>query len=142
MMTGVMNALFLTSAQLIADGQRRHMPRAFKLAIRGPCESPPKTRGCSDLHKASPFPNVRFFAPPRPGDTAGTPDATARDQAVSLLDARGVLRRRAVPFGVADAKDERTQCTMLIGQVAARLRLDHIRTLGDPVCTRIDGVGV
>jgi hypothetical protein len=47
---------------------------------------------------AAPFQNVRVFAPPRPGDTAGTPDVSARDKAVS-------------PFY------ERAQYTMLIGQV-------------------------
>ncbi len=65
---------------------------------------------------ATPFQNVRVFAPPRPGDTAGTPDVTARDKAVEpvLLDAGGVLRRtELLPFVFADAEDERAQYTML-----------------------------
>jgi uncharacterized protein len=32
---------------------------------------------------ATPFQNVRVFAPPRPGDQSGTPDVQARDKAVS-----------------------------------------------------------
>src|SRR5580658_3210235 len=32
---------------------------------------------------AQPFGNVRVFAPPRPGDSSGTPDVAARDRAVS-----------------------------------------------------------
>src|SRR5260370_2208556 len=32
---------------------------------------------------ATPFQNVRVFAPPRPGDSAGTPDVSARDKPLS-----------------------------------------------------------
>lgn len=90
--------------------------------------------------EASPFPNVRVFAPPRPGDTAGTPDVTARDQAVSPFywTLEEFCRDELLPFVFADAEDERAQYTMLISQVAARLRRDHLRA-GDDGAVRIQG---
>jgi hypothetical protein len=89
----------------------------------------------------SPFPNVRVFAPPRAGDAAGTPDVTARDQAVSPFywTLEEFCAGELLPFVFADAEDERAQYTMLIGQVAARLRRDHIRA-GDDGAVRIQGV--
>jgi uncharacterized protein len=90
--------------------------------------------------QASPFPNVRVFAPPRAGDTAGTPDVTARDQAVSPFywTLEEFCADELLPFVFADAEDERAQYTMLIGQVAARLRRDHIRA-GDDGAVRVQG---
>jgi DNA helicase HerA-like ATPase len=90
--------------------------------------------------QATPFPNVRVFAPPRPGDTAGTPDVTARDQAVSPFywTLEEFCAGELLPFVFADAEDERAQYTMLIGQVAARLRRDHVRA-GDDGAVRITG---
>jgi uncharacterized protein len=90
--------------------------------------------------EAAPFPNVRVFAPPRPGDTAGTPDVTARDQAVSPFywTLEEFCAGELLPFVFADAEDERAQYTMLIGQVAARLRRDHVRA-GDDGAVRING---
>ena len=46
---------------------------------------------------AAPFQNVRVFAPPRPGDPAGTPDVHSAGQGGEpvLLDAGGVLRARS-----------------------------------------------
>src|SRR5215468_4632122 len=70
--------------------------------------------------QAAPFPNVRVFAAPRPGDTAGTPDVTARDQAVSPFywTLEEFCAGELLPFAFADAEDERAQYTMLISQVA------------------------
>lgn len=91
--------------------------------------------------QASPFSNVRVFAPPRPGDTAGTPDVAARDQAVSPFywTIAEFCADELMPFVFADAEDERAQYTMLISQVAARLRRDHVRA-GDDGAVRITGV--
>jgi hypothetical protein len=65
---------------------------------------------------AAPFQNVRVFAPPRPGDTAGTPDVTARDKAVSRFywTLAEFCEQELLPFVFADAEDERAQYTMLI----------------------------
>jgi DNA helicase HerA-like ATPase len=75
---------------------------------------------------AQAFGNVQVFAPPRPGDPNGTPDVRARDRAVSpfywTLDE--FCEQELMPFVFADGEDERSQYTMLIGQVAARLRRD------------------
>ncbi len=91
---------------------------------------------------ATPFQNVRVFAPPRPGDSAGTPDVSARDKAVSPFywTLAEFCEEELLPFVFADAEDERAQYTMLIGQVAARLRRDAVRTGGDGA-VRIANVG-
>jgi len=75
---------------------------------------------------AAPFKNVRVFAPPRRGDPSGTPDVTARDKAVSPFywTLAEFCRDELLPFAFADAEDERAQYTMLVAQVAARLRRD------------------
>ncbi len=77
---------------------------------------------------AAPFGNVRVFAPPRKGDPAGTPDVHARDRAVSPFywTLAEFCEQELLPFVFADTEDERAQYTMLIAQVAARLRRDAI----------------
>jgi DNA helicase HerA-like ATPase len=82
---------------------------------------------------AQPFGNVRVFAPPRRGDPAGTPDVTARDRAVSPFywTLAEFCAQELLPFVFADAEDERAQYTMLIAQVAARLRRDGAAVGGD-----------
>jgi uncharacterized protein len=90
---------------------------------------------------ATPFGNVRVFAPPRPGDPAGTPDVRARDRAVSpfFWTIAEFCEQELLPFVFADAEDERAQYTMLIGQVAARLRRDAAPA-GTDGAVRISGV--
>lgn len=75
---------------------------------------------------ASAFGNVQVFAPPRPGDTSGTPNVAARDKAVSPFywTLAEFAEQELLPFVFADAEDERAQYTMLIGPIAARLRRD------------------
>ena len=90
---------------------------------------------------ATPFGNVQVFAPPRAGDSSGTPDVRARDKAVSpfywtLLE---FCEQELMPFVFADGEDERSQYTMLIGQVAARLRRDVIK-VGDDGAISVTGV--
>jgi DNA helicase HerA-like ATPase len=79
------------------------------------------------------FGNVRVFAPPRPGDPSGTPDVRARDRAVSpfFWTIAEFCEQELLPFVFADAEDERAQYTMLIGQVAARLRRDAVKAGAD-----------
>jgi uncharacterized protein len=90
---------------------------------------------------AAPFGNVRVFAPPRRGDSSGTPDVAARDRAVSPFywTPAEFCADELLPFVFADAEDERAQYTMLIGQVAARLRRDAIVT-GQDGAIRVRGV--
>jgi len=89
----------------------------------------------------TPFQNVRVFAPPRPGDSSGTPDVSARDKAVSPFywTLAEFCADELLPFVFADAEDERAQYTMLIGQVAARLKRDAIKA-GDDGAVKIAGV--
>ena len=90
---------------------------------------------------ATPFGNVRVFAPPRPGDPSGTPDVRARDRAVSpfFWTIAEFCEQELLPFVFADAEDERAQYTMLIGQVAARLRRDAVAA-GSDGAVRVSGV--
>jgi len=78
---------------------------------------------------ATPFGNVQVFAPPRPGDPNGTADVQARDKAVSPFywTLAEFCEQELMPFVFADGEDERSQYTMLVAQVAARLQRDHIR---------------
>ncbi len=91
---------------------------------------------------ATPFGNVRVFAPPRRGDTAGTPDVHARDRAVSPFywTLAEFCEQELLPFVFADSEDERAQYTMLIAQVAARLRRDAV-AVGTEGAIRISGAG-
>ena len=90
---------------------------------------------------AAPFANVRVFAPPRRDDPSGTPDVAARDRAVSPFywTLAEFCADELLPFAFADAEDERAQYTMLIAQVAARLRRDAIAT-GTDGAIRVRGV--
>ena len=89
---------------------------------------------------AHPFGNVQVFAPPRPGDQSGTPDVRARDKAVSPFFWTLVefCEQELMPFVFADGEDERSQYTMLIGQVAARLKREHIK-VGTDGAIKLDG---
>jgi DNA helicase HerA-like ATPase len=82
---------------------------------------------------SSSFRNVQVFAPPRPGDPSGTPDVRARDRAVSPFywTLAEFCEQELMPFVFADGEDERAQYTMLIGQVAARLKRDYTKVGAD-----------
>jgi DNA helicase HerA-like ATPase len=88
----------------------------------------------------SPFTNVQVFAPPRQGDATGTPDVQGRVKATSPFywTLAEFCDQELLPFVFADGEDERSQYTMLIGQVAARLRRDHIR-VGPDGAIKLDG---
>ncbi|HEX4660290.1 MAG TPA: ATP-binding protein [Streptosporangiaceae bacterium] len=90
---------------------------------------------------AEPFGNVRVFAPPRRDDPSGTPDVSARDRAVSPFywTLAEFCADELLAFVFADAEDERAQYTMLIGQVAARLKRDAVPA-GQDGAIRVRGV--
>jgi uncharacterized protein len=105
--------------------------------------TPPQAARYADLGlPAAPFGNVRVFAPPRPDDPSGTPDVHARDRAVSpfFWTMAEFCEQELLPFVFADAEDERAQYTMLIAQVAARLRRDVVKA-GTDGAVRIAGIG-
>jgi DNA helicase HerA-like ATPase len=89
---------------------------------------------------AQPFGNVRVFAPPRPGDQSGTPDVQGRVQGTSSFywTLAEFCEQELMPFVFADGEDERSQYTMLIGQVAARLKRDHVR-VGTDGAIKLEG---
>lgn len=90
---------------------------------------------------ASPFASVHVFAPPRPGDTAGTPNVSGRrggEVSAMFWTLAEFCRDELLRFAFADAEDDRAQYTLLIGQVAARLKRDAV-PIGDSGGITIDG---
>ncbi|MBB5132145.1 hypothetical protein HNP84_001858 [Thermocatellispora tengchongensis] len=73
---------------------------------------------------ARPFQSVHVFAPPRPGDANGVPHVSARTTGVSAFywTLAEFCDQELLRFVFADADDERAQYSLLVGQVAARLR--------------------
>ena len=76
-----------------------------------------------------PFGSVHVFAPPRPGDPNGTPHTSARTTGVSpfFWTLEEFCAGELLRFVFADTEDERAQYTLLVSQVAARLRRDAQR---------------
>jgi hypothetical protein len=89
-----------------------------------------------------PFRSVSIFAPPRPGDQHATPDVSARTTGVRSFwwTVEEFCRDELLPFVFADAEDERNQYTMVIHNVARRLRQGE--PVGDDGAWRIGGVTV
>ncbi|GAA2541018.1 ATP-binding protein [Pseudonocardia hydrocarbonoxydans] len=73
---------------------------------------------------AAPFSSAGFFAPPTPDDPSGRPYVTGRTSGVSAFwwTLAEFCSGELLPYVFADAEDERNQYTMVIHQVAARLR--------------------
>ncbi|MDT7707705.1 MAG: hypothetical protein QOG20_3312 [Pseudonocardiales bacterium] len=73
---------------------------------------------------AEPFSSVGFFAPPTPDDPSGRPFVTGRTSGVTSFwwTLAEFCSEELLPYVFADAEDERNQYTMVIHQVAARLR--------------------
>src|SRR5207244_3928576 len=72
---------------------------------------------------AGPFPDVRVYAPPRAGDSSGTPDVSSRLSGVDTFywTLSEVCAQRLLPYVFADADDERQQYTMVVHSVTAHL---------------------
>ncbi len=73
---------------------------------------------------AEPFSSVGFFAPPTPDDPSGRPFVAGRTSGVTSFwwTLAEFCSEELLPYVFADAEDERNQYTMVIHQVAARLR--------------------
>jgi DNA helicase HerA-like ATPase len=93
---------------------------------------------------AEPFSSAAFYAPPVPEDPTGRPHVTGRTSGVEAFwwTVAEFCSHGLLPYVFADAEDERNQYTMVIHQVAARLRLDAVLygdngsvKLGDDVVT-------
>jgi DNA helicase HerA-like ATPase len=72
---------------------------------------------------AGPFPDVRVYAPPRAGDSSGTPDVSSRLTGVDSFywTLQEFCADRLLPYVFADADDERQQYTMVVHSVTAHL---------------------
>lgn len=73
---------------------------------------------------AEPFASAGFFAPPTPDDPVGRPYVSGRPSGVSAFwwTLAEFCTGELLPYVFADAEDERNQYTMVVHQVAARLR--------------------
>jgi len=88
---------------------------------------------------AEPFGSAAFYAPPIPEDQTGRPNVTGRTSGVEAFwwTIAEFCSQNLLPYVFADAEDERNQYTMVIHQVAARLRMDAI-SYGDNGSVKID----
>ncbi len=88
---------------------------------------------------AEPFASTGFWAPPIPDDTTGRPNVTGRTSGVEAFwwTLEEFCSRQLLPFVFADAEDDRQQYTIVIHQVAARLRMAE--PFGANGAARIDG---
>jgi uncharacterized protein len=77
---------------------------------------------------AEPFGSAGFWAPPIPDDQTGRPNVTGRTSGVEAFwwTIAEFCARNMLPYVFADAEDERNQYTIVIHQVATRLRLDAV----------------
>jgi uncharacterized protein len=75
---------------------------------------------------AEPFASAGFWAPPIPDDLTGRPNVTGRTSGVEAFwwTIAEFCAGQMLPYVFADAEDERNQYTIVIHQVATRLRLD------------------
>lgn len=100
----------------------------------------PNVRLGPDLHEAyrrvelpaEPFASAGFYAPPTPGDLTGKPYVTGRTSGVTGFwwTLAEFCSRELLPYVFADAEDERNQYTLVVHQVASRLRHDASRPGG------------
>jgi DNA helicase HerA-like ATPase len=86
---------------------------------------------------AAPFASVGFFAPPMPDDLTGRPHVTGRTSGVTAFwwTLAEFCSGELLPYVFADAEDERNQYTMVIHQVAARLKREAVATGTDGAVT-------
>jgi DNA helicase HerA-like ATPase len=88
---------------------------------------------------AEPFASTGFWAPPIPDDQTGRPNVTGRTSGVEAFwwTIAEFCSRQLLPYVFADAEDERHQYTIVIHQVATRLRLDAV-AYGENGAVRLD----
>jgi DNA helicase HerA-like ATPase len=89
---------------------------------------------------ATPFRSAGFYAPPTPGDQTGRPYVTGRTSGVNAfwwtLDE--FCSGELLPYVFTDAEDERNQYTLVVHQVATRLKYDAAKAGSDGAVV-IDG---
>lgn len=89
---------------------------------------------------AEPFASAGFWAPPVPDDATGRPNVTGRTSGVEAFwwTLEEFCDKQLLPYVFADAEDERNQYTIVIHQVAARLRREAM-PVGDHGAVKIEG---
>jgi hypothetical protein len=89
---------------------------------------------------AEAFASAGFWAPPIPDDAAGRPNVTGRTSGIEAFwwTLREFCEKQLLPYVFADAEDERNQYTIVIHQVAARLRWDA-QPYGEAGAVKVDG---
>ncbi len=82
---------------------------------------------------AAPFRSAGFYAPPTPGDLTGRADVTGRTSGVNAFwwTLEEFCARELLPYVFTDAEDERNQYTLVVSQVATRLKFDSSRAGAD-----------
>jgi len=129
--------LFLDHPNAMLDGEQADRYRTLDLPV-------------------GPFPSVGVFAPPRRGSAAAVPDVASRIEGVTSFfwTIAEFCTEELLPFLFADAEDDRQQYTLVVQNVAQRLRHDaaplpeggieiegvHIRTFRELVEFLIDRV--
>lgn len=90
-----------------------------------------------------PFSSAGFYSPPMPDDQTGRPNVMGRTSGVNAFWWTLVefCDRELLRYVFADSEDERSQYTMVIHQVAARLKLDAVPA-GNDGAISIDGVQI
>ncbi|HTU77065.1 MAG TPA: ATP-binding protein [Trebonia sp.] len=89
---------------------------------------------------AEPFASAGFWAPPIPDDATGRPNVAGRTSGVEAFwwTITEFCERQLLPYVFADAEDDRQQYTMVIHQVAARLKRFH-EPYGTAGAAKVDG---
>ncbi|MFP5298527.1 MAG: ATP-binding protein [Actinomycetota bacterium] len=75
-----------------------------------------------------PFSSVAFYAPPRQGDKNAAPDVASRTQGVMpfFWTIEEFCAEELLPFVFADVEDDRQHYTMVVHNVAAKLKSEHV----------------
>ena len=90
---------------------------------------------------ARPFSSVRFFAPPILGDLTGRPDVAGRTSGVHAFwwTLAEFCQQELLPYVFADAEDDRNQYTIVVHQVAAKLRVETANGADAAGAVRVGG---
>jgi DNA helicase HerA-like ATPase len=90
---------------------------------------------------AEPFASVAFYAPPLAGDVNGRPNVTSRAHGVTGFwwTLAEFCARQLLPYGFADAEDDRQQYTMVVHNVTSKLAREATPA-GTDGAVVIDGV--
>ena len=130
-------AMFLLHAMFTADvlGGEAHNTKALVYNVKGEdllfldrantlLDDRNRARYAQLGVPAQAFASVAFWAPPRPGDPNAAPNVATRHEGVRSFfwTVAEFCRDGLLPFVFADAEDERQQYTMIVHNVAAKLR--------------------